>query len=279
MSHSSTSEVSSTRTARFFQEAQSSGRTALVAYLTIGYPSLKDSEACARAALDGGADILELGVPFSDPTADGPTISAASYAAIQNGGSLSAALDTARALRADPAYADKLLVLFSYCNPIFAYGEQALIDACREIGIDGLLVVDLPPEEGGALRAAAKAAGVDMVPLLAPTSDAQREAAAFKVASGFIYYVSMTGVTGSKTVDAEDAGGAAKRLKQRAPLPVVVGFGIDSAEKAREVADYGVDGVVVGSQIVRVMGKPAATEERAAAVGQFVGELRAGLDA
>ncbi len=267
-----------TRTARFFKQAAADNKTALVAYLTIGYPSLEDSLACAKAALEGGADILELGVPFSDPTADGPVISAASYEAIQRGGSLTAALEHARELRQDSRFSDRLLVLFSYCNPIFAYGEQRLVTAAKDIGVDGLLVVDLPPEEGAELRAAAKQSQVDIVPLLAPTSDASREAAAFEVASGFIYYVSMTGVTGSKSVDAEDAGGAARGLKSRAPLPVVVGFGIDSPEKARQVADFGVDGVVVGTQIVRVMSQPGSTAERAAAVRQFVSELRAALD-
>ena len=265
-----------TRTQRFFEQAAKDERTALVVYLTIGFPSLEDSLGCARAALAGGADVLELGVPFSDPTADGPTIAAASYEAIQRGGSLRAALDLARTLRQET---DKLLVLFSYCNPIFAYGEAELVQAASDIGIDALLVVDLPPEEGPVLRARAAAAKLCMVPLLAPTSDAERERAAFGVASGFIYYVSMTGVTGSRSVDAAEAGQAARALMARSPLPVVVGFGIDSADAARRVADFGVSGVVVGSQIVRIMARHSTTAERARAVESFVSELRAALDA
>ncbi|MEN9579645.1 MAG: tryptophan synthase subunit alpha [Pseudomonadota bacterium] len=270
-----------TRTEQFFSDAARDKRTALVAYLTIGYPSVEDSLACARAALAAGADILELGVPFSDPTADGPTIAAASFEAIQRGGSLRAALEIARTLRAesDAAGSNKILIVFTYCNPIFAYGEAALPPAAKAAGVDGLLVVDLPPEEGETFRRSCAEHDLAVIPLLAPTSDSAREQAAFAGASGFVYYVSMTGVTGSKTVDAGGAGQAAHALKGRSPLPVVVGFGIDSPAKAREVADFGVDGVVVGSQIVRVMGQHATTEARVQAVAQFVAQLRAALDA
>lgn len=269
------------RIKRLFEDNAANQRTALVAYLTIGYPSVEDSLLCARAALAAGADILELGVPFSDPTADGPTIAAASYEAIQRGGSLRAALDIASILRreSDAEGTNKVLIVFTYCNPIFAFGERVLPPAAKAAGVDGLLVVDLPPEEGFELRFSCAEHGVSVIPLLAPTSDTQREKAAFGGATGFVYYVSMTGVTGSKTVDAEGAGRAARALKLRSPLPVVVGFGIDSAAKAREVADYGVDGVVVGSQIVRIMGTHPTPEARAAAVGRFVAELRRALDA
>jgi tryptophan synthase alpha chain len=249
---------------------------ALAAYLTIGYPSVEDSLECARAALLAGADILEIGVPFSDPTADGPTIAAASYEAIQRGGSLRAALEVARTLRAE---SNAAFVLFSYYNPLFAYGDIKLVADAKAAGIDALLIVDLPPEEGSDLRAAAKSAELAIVPLLAPTSDAAREKAAFAVASGFIYYVSMTGVTGSRSVNAEESGERARALKARSPLPVIVGFGIDTPAKARQVADYGVDGVVVGSQIVRIVGQHDSTAARATAVKNFVTELRHALDA
>jgi tryptophan synthase alpha chain len=258
-----------------FQQKQQHKQCVLVAYLTIGDPSLEDSEACALAALDAGADLLELGVPFSDPTADGPTIAAASYRALGHGGSLRSTLALAERIRRT---SEAPLVLFSYYNPLLAFGDSKLPKAAAEAGIDGLLVVDLPPEEGAELRAAAKAAELAFVPLLAPTSDAERERLALASASGFVYYVSMTGVTGSKSVDAAEAGGAARGLRDRAKMPLVVGFGIDSPAKARAVADFGVDGVVVGSQLVRTIASQPDTPSRVAAVRAFVASLRAALD-
>lgn len=259
-----------------FADCKQQNRTALVAYLTIGDPSLEDSEACALAALEAGADILELGVPFSDPTADGPTIAAASYRALQRGGSVRSTLALAERLRAK---SEAPLVLFSYYNPLLAYGDATLPQAAASAGIDGLLVVDLPPEEGAELRAAARAAQLAFIPLLAPTSDRERERVALAASSGFVYYVSMTGVTGSAALDVGAAGGAARALRERAGLPLVVGFGIDSPDKARQVADFGVDGVVVGSQLVRTIAAEPDTAARVAAVRRFVGSLRAALDA
>jgi tryptophan synthase alpha chain len=258
-----------------FASVAQQGRPALVAYLCIGDPSVADSEACALAALQAGADILELGVPFSDPTADGAVIAAASFRAIQRGGSLRATLELASNLRSKTTAP---LVLFSYYNPIFTYGDEQLVDAAKAAGIDALLVVDLPPEEGQALRARARQAGLAMVPLLAPTSDAAREERAFAQASGFIYYVSVTGVTGAKTLAASDAGQAAASIRQRAKLPVVVGFGIDSPQKAKAIAEQGVDGVVVGTAIVKAIDGAASTAQRRASVTDLVSGLRSAIE-
>lgn len=249
-------------------------RPALIAYLTVGDPSVADSRACALAALEAGADMLEIGVPFSDPTADGPVIAAASYRAIHSGGSLRAALDVARAVREKSAAP---LVLFTYYNPILAFGDERLPQAARDAGVDALLVVDLPPEEGAVLRARAKDAGLGFIPLLAPTSDAAREAEAFRTASGFVYYVSLTGVTGAAGVPTEEAAQRANALRDRAKLPVVVGFGIDSGEKARTLAQHGVSGVAVGTAVVKAIAAGSDTASRVAAVKRLVGELRAGL--
>lgn len=257
-----------------FAALREARRPALIAYLTIGDPSVADSRACALAALEAGADMLEIGVPFSDPTADGPVIAAASYRAIHNGGSLRAALDVARAVREKSAAP---LVLFTYYNPIVAFGEKRLPQAAREAGVDALLVVDLPPEEGAVLRAGARDAGLGFVPLLAPTSDAERETKAFGTASGFVYYVSLTGVTGAAGVPMEEAAQRANALRDRAKLPVVVGFGIDSGEKARTLSQRGVSGVVVGTAIVKAIASANDTASRVAAVKRLVGELRAGL--
>ncbi len=257
---------------RCFAQLRDQQKTALVVYLTIGDPSVDASIACARAALEAGADILELGVPFSDPTADGPVIAAAAHRAIQQGGSLRAALRVAAAVRDK---SDAPLVLFSYVNPIVAFGEAELPRAAVEAGADGLLVVDLPPEEGRELRDAADAAELSIIPLVAPTTDREREARVLSRASGFIYSVSLTGVTGSKQAPLAEAGKRAHELRARAGLPVVVGFGIDSADKARSVAAAGVDGVVVGTAIVKAI---AASSDPPGAVGALVGELRRGLD-
>ena len=256
-------------------ELWSQGKTALVVYLTIGDPSVEDSIACARAALEAGADVLELGVPFSDPTADGPVIAAASQRAIAAGGSLRAALGVARALR---EHSDAPLVLFSYSNPIIAFGERRLPAEAVAAGVDGLLVVDLPPEEGDELRFAAEAAKLALIPLVAPTTDRSREPKVVERARGFVYYVSVTGVTGSGAAPLAEAGRAAVALRERIGLPVVVGFGIDSPEKARLVADTGADGVVVGSAVVQAIAAGESREARVAAVRSLVRALRSRLD-
>jgi tryptophan synthase alpha chain len=247
----------------------------LVVYLTVGDPSVEDTLACALAALEAGADVLELGVPFSDPTADGPVIAAASYRAIHHGGSLRAALTVAEAIRKTRR---EPLILFTYYNPIVAFGEHALVHEAERVGADGFLVVDLPPEEGAELREAAKQKNLAMIPLVAPTTGPERERRVLSGASGFVYYVSVTGVTGAKAPLAQ-AGRDAAALRQRANLPVVVGFGVRTPDDARTVAQAGVDGVVVGTEVVRVMSEASTREGRCAAVGELVKRLRAGLDA
>jgi tryptophan synthase alpha chain len=267
--------MSADRIDRCFAKLRAEGKTALVVYLTVGDPSVEDSKACALAAIDAGADVLEIGGPFSDPTADGPVIAAASYRAIHNGGSLRAALEVARTVRERH---DTSLVLFTYYNPVLAFGEERVVEAARNAGIDAFLVVDLPPEEGAELRKAAKAAGLAVIPLLAPTSDAERERRAFEGASGFVYYVSLTGVTGAARVSMHEASLRANELRERAKLPVVVGFGIDSAEKAGVAREHGVSGIAVGTAVVKAIASERDTASRVTAVGRLVRSLRAGLD-
>jgi tryptophan synthase alpha chain len=259
--------------------AFASGRKVLVTYLCVGDPSVDESVALARACVRAGADVLELGMPFSDPTADGPAIARASQRAIAAGGGFEATVRAARAIRA--AEPDVGLVLFGYYNPIFVHGEARAARAAAEAGVDALLVVDLPIEESGPLRKAAAGGGVGFVPLLAPTSRGERVAAVKgAIAEGpvpFVYYVSMTGVTGSGAIDAGEAGRRAAELRRQVGRPVVVGFGIDSREKARAAAK-GADGVVVGTAIVRAIEEGRTGEERKASVERLVGELRAGVD-
>lgn len=262
------------RIERCLARCRSEGRPALVIYLTIGDPSVEDSLACARAALAAGADVLELGVPFSDPSADGPVIAAASHRAIAAGGSLARALDVASELRRE---SDAPLVLFSYVNPVLAAGEAALPTRAIAAGVDGLLVVDLPPEEGQRLRAAADAAELAIIPLVAPTTSEARQLEVARGARGFLYYVSVAGVTGSADAPLARAAQSAAALAARVGLPVVVGFGIDTPDKARQVASAGVDGVVVGSAVVAAIAAAGDRAGRVAAVTKLVSALRAAL--
>jgi len=259
-----------------FAKLRSEGRPALVVYLTVGDPSVDDSYECGLSALRAGADVLELGVPFSDPTADGPVIAAASYRAIHRGGSLKAALGVAERLRRE---SDAPLVLMGYVNTFFAMGEREAPAAAARAGVDGLLLVDLPPEEGAELRAAAQEHEIAMIPLVAPTTGRARQALLVEKARGFVYYVSVTGVTGSREAPLEEAAREAAAIRSRTSLPVVVGFGIRTPEQAVRVAGAGVDGIVVGTEVVRTIAEAPTREDRVAGVGALVGRLRAALDA
>jgi tryptophan synthase alpha chain len=254
-------------------------RKVLVAYLCVGDPDEGESVDLARACLGAGADVVELGVPFSDPTADGPAIARASQRAIAAGGGLTATLRAAQAVR--ESHPDAGIVLFGYYNPLFVRGEARAAREAAAAGVDALLVVDLPIEEGAALREAARSHGAGVVPLLAPTSSAARVAAVKAAAAEggvpFVYYVSVTGVTGAGAVDAGEAGSRAGVLRAELGLPVVVGFGIDSRERARDAARRG-DGAVVGTALVRAIEDGKSAAERRTAVERLVRELRRGVD-
>jgi tryptophan synthase alpha chain len=262
-----------------FARCATSRRKVLVCYLCIGDPSVDESIDLACACVSAGADVLELGIPFSDPTADGPAIQRASQRAIAARGGLEATLRAARAVRA--AEADAGIVAFGYYNPIFVRGEARAAGEAAEAGVDALLIVDLPIEESAPLRRLAKIHGIGVVPLLAPTSRAESVAAVREAAAGgtvpFVYYVSVTGVTGTGAIDARGAGVHAAALRGQLQLPVVVGFGIDSREKARAAAT-GTDGVVVGSALVRAIEEGKSAALRRGAVERLVRELRAGID-
>lgn len=266
--------MSSPRIRQKFEARSAEGKKVLIAYLTVGYPNLEVSYQCALAALEAGADILELGVPFSDPTADGPVIAKASFEAIQSGGSLREAIalgSRLRKVRQEP------LVLFSYYNPLLSYGEAKAASDWAEAGGDGLLVVDLPPEEGDSLREQASARELSIIPLIAPTTD---EARAKKIlgrgASGFIYYVSVAGVTGTGAAPLAEAGAHAAELERLSSIPAVVGFGIGTPEQARQAAEAGASGVVVGTALIRTItaGDPSDAPRR---VADLVRALRAAL--
>jgi tryptophan synthase alpha chain len=266
--------VTRARIEQRFAARRAEKRAVLIAYLVVGEPSVEDSVACALAAVRGGADLLELGVPFSDPTADGPVIAAAQYRAIHNGGSLRAAFAACEAIRRE---SDVPIVLMTYYNPIFTFGdEQAVLEAQR-VDADGFLVVDLPSEEGPALRERAAAAELSIIPMVAPTTGREREPRVLHGASGFVYYVSVTGVTGTGAAPLVEAGREAAALRERAGVPTVVGFGIRSADDARAVCAQGVDGIAVGTEIVRRIAAHPDRAGRVQAVESLLAELRAAV--
>ena len=257
-----------------FTTLRQRGEAALVPFFMAGDPDLDATRAIIRAAVDAGADLLELGVPFSDPTADGPVVQRAALRALQRGTSLRQILEMVAELRR--AGLTTPIVLFGYYNPIFHYGPARLADDAARAGVDGLLVVDLPPEEAEELWVPARAAGLDVIFLLAPTSDARRVEAVLRKASGFVYFVSMTGITGSAAIDAADVRGMVERLRERCRLPIGVGFGITTPAEAAAVAAYA-DAAVVGSAIVRRIEAIGSAPELAAEVGEFVRTLKAAV--
>jgi tryptophan synthase alpha chain len=259
-----------------FARLAAANRKALVAYLCVGDPSVEESIELALACVEAGADILELGVPFSDPTADGPAIARASQRAIGRGGGLSATLRAAKGVR---ARTNAPIVLFGYYNPLFVRGDARAVADAAEAGVDALLVVDLPPEEGADLRAAAASKGLSIVPLLAPTSSPARVVAARGATppAAFVYYVSVTGVTGSQAAPLARASEEAAAVRRQVGVPVVVGFGIDSPEKARAAATHA-DGVVVGTALVKAIEAGATPAARVADAAGLVRSLRQALD-
>lgn len=257
------------RIARAFERAARERRAALIVYLTAGDPDLATTTRLIVAAAEAGADLIEVGVPFSDPTADGAAIQRASERALRRGASLRGVLTAIRAAR---ARTDCAVLLFGYYNPILAYGEAALVDDAKAAGVDGFLVVDLPPEACAPLRDPARAAGLDFVPLVAPTSTDARIDAAAAVARGFIYYVSLTGVTGAAAPDFSAAASRAEYVRQRSGLPVAVGFGVKTAADVRALAARA-DGVVVGSAIVQLVEGASSSDDAVTQVRALVAAL------
>ncbi len=240
-------------------------------FVVAGDPDLDATRALVRAAADAGADLIELGVPFSDPTADGPVVQRAGVRALSRGTSLRQILEMVAELRAGGLTTP--LILFGYYNPIFHYGPERLAADAALAGVDALLVVDLPADEADELWRPARAAGLDMIFLLAPTSDAGRIRTVMRKASGFVYFVSMTGITGTKAIDNADVRRLVEDLRGSCPLPIGVGFGISTPEEAAAVAEYA-DAVIVGSAIVRLIESSGAGPDLVAAVAGFVRSLK-----
>lgn len=261
-----------------FAACRAEGRAALVTFVTAGDPDFDTSLSIIKSLPAAGADIIEFGVPFTDPMADGPAIQAAGLRALKAGQTLRRTLDMVRAFRAENQ--DTPVVLMGYYNPIYIYGVDAFLKDAKAAGVDGLIVVDLPPEEDAELCLPALKAGINFIRLATPTTDDKRLPRVLANTSGFVYYVSVTGITGSAIPDFSAVASAVSRIKGHTGLPVAVGFGVKTAEHARAVAQ-GADGVVVGTALVEavrtslVNGK--ATEKTVSSVVDLVRSLAEGV--
>jgi len=270
-----------TRIEKRFAALKAEGRAALVTFLMAGDPDTETSLAIVKALPKAGADVIEIGMPFTDPMADGPAIQAAGLRALKAGARMTKTLAMVREFRAGDN--DTPIVLMGYYNPIYIYGVDKFLADAKAAGVDGLIVVDLPPEEDDELCLPALKAGLNFIRLATPTTDDKRLPAVLTNTSGFVYYVSITGITGSAAPDAGKVSAAVTRIKRHTKLPVAVGFGVRTAEQARAIA-AGADGVVVGSALVDVLrasldndGK--ATAGTVKAVAELVGDLARGVRA
>jgi tryptophan synthase alpha chain len=264
-----------TRLADTFARCAAGKRAALVAFVTGGDPTPAATPAILDALVEGGADVIELGMPFTDPMADGPAIQLANLRSLAAGTTTAALLEIARGFR--QRHPDVPLVLMGYANPMVRRGAEWFAKAACEAGVDGVICVDMPPEEDDALGVTVRAAGIDLIRLATPTTDAARLPTVLHGASGFLYYVSVAGITGLQQAAQASIESAVARLKNATDLPVAVGFGVRTPEQAAAIARVA-DGVVVGSAIVDIVGKAAAAgEDPAEAVRTIVAGLSAAI--
>ncbi len=261
------------RIAACFAELRAHRRPALLPFVTAGDPDLKSSAALLRALATAGADLIEIGVPFSDPSAEGPTIQRASERALQNGVTLRQVLQLVAELRAQ---IEVPLILMGYANPFHALGSERFADACAEAGVDGVICSDLPPEEGSALYGALESRGVDGILLAAPTTTPERLAMLMRETRGFLYCVSRTGVTGARTALAAGIEAQVRRARALGDIPLCVGFGVSNEAQAVEVGRFA-DGVVVGSALIERIEAAHTPAEAVTSASQFVAELSQAL--
>lgn len=258
-----------------FDALKKQGKKALIPFITAGYPDVGSTVSLMHALVRGGADMIELGVPFSDPMADGPVIQRASEAALKNGVGLRDVLGFVQAFRRDDP--DTPVVLMGYANPVERMGMEPFVREAGRAGVDGVLIVDYPPEECEDFAALMQANGMDAIFLLAPTSTEARMARVGKLASGYVYYVSLNGVTGSASLNTEEVALAIPRIKQHVHVPVGVGFGIRDAQTARAIGQFA-DGVIIGSRLIQVLEKAGKNQAEKELEG-FVSGIRQALDA
>ena len=271
--------MTETRIDRRFAALKTEGRPALVTFMTAGDPDPATTLALLRALPAAGADVIELGMPFSDPMADGPAIQAAGLRALKGGHTVHKTLDIVRAFRQSDDTTP--IVLMGYYNPIYSYGSEVFVNDAKAAGVDGLIIVDLPPEEDDELCLPAMKAGLNFIRLATPTTDDKRLPAVLANTSGFVYYVSITGITGSASADSNVVGEAVARIKRHTRLPVCVGFGIRTPDAARAIAERA-NGAVVGTALVDALrgtldAEGRATGKSVAAVADLVTALAQGV--
>jgi tryptophan synthase alpha chain len=253
-----------------FASLRAKNEKALIVYLTAGDPSLAVTKELILGLGNAGVDILEIGVPFSDPTADGPVIQAASQRALKAGATLQGVLDLVADVRKISAIP---ILLFGYYNPLFSYGVKKFAKAAKEAGVDGILVVDLPPEEAQELRVYTDVAGIDFISLIAPTTPEKRLRQIAGVAKGFLYYISITGVTGTAAPKIEDIKKEINKIRKITRLPLAVGFGITNPKQAQEIAAIA-DGIVIGSAVVRMIDENKNNPELVKIVCNYASEIK-----
>ncbi len=262
-----------TRLDKTFTALKQKSEQALIAYVMAGDPSLQVTEDLVVELERAGADIIELGVPFSDPIADGPVIQQAAERALRSKTSLRTILPMVKRLRARTQIP---LVLMAYYNNIHAFGPERFCHEAAQAGVDGLIVPDMPPDEAGPLKGPAAAAGLQLIFLLAPTSTADRRTFVARQSQGFLYYVSLTGITGAKLLDVADVGKNVEKIRKVTKVPVAVGFGVATPEDAANVAAVA-DGVIVGSAIVKKMAACQQKPEMVTQVAEFVRSLKTAM--
>ncbi|MDZ4857282.1 MAG: tryptophan synthase subunit alpha [Nitrospirota bacterium] len=260
---------------RTFAQLKKRGEKALITYVMAGDPSLQETEQLVVALEQAGADIIELGVPFSDPIADGPVIQQAAERALRSGTTLRAILSMITSLRARTQIP---LVLMAYYNSIHAFGPERFCQEATQAGVDGLIMPDMPPDEAGPLKGPAAAVGLPLIFLLAPTSTAERRTFVARQSQGFVYYVSLTGITGAKLVNVADVAKNVGKIRKVTKVPVAVGFGVATPEDAAKVAAIA-DGVIVGSAIVKQIAAYQQKPEMVKQVAAFVRSLKTAMNA
>lgn len=256
-----------------FENVKKENRAALIAYITAGDPDLGITKKLVLALAESRADIIELGIPFSDPLADGPTIQKASQRALAKGTRLVDIIALVKELRKQTEIP---LVFMTYYNPILQYGIKKFVQDAVKAGLDGIIVPDLPPEEASGLISAARKIGLDTIFLLAPTSTPNRIKSVAESCKGFVYYVSLTGVTGARAKVATDVAASIKKIKRATNKPVAVGFGISNPAQVQQVVNWGADGVIVGSAIVSLIEQNIGKTDLVSKVAKFVSELAKG---
>lgn len=270
--------MSENRIKKAFEKCKHENRAAFMPFVTAGYPDIKTSQAIMDGFPQAGADIIEVGMPFSDPMADGPIVEAAGHVALKNGQTLQKTLNMVASFRQKDS--ETPIILMGYYNPIYIFGVDNFLDEAKKAGVDGLIVVDLPSEEDGELCLPALKANIDFIRLTTPTTNDERLKTVLKNSSGFIYYVSITGITGSKITNYDKVEKAVKRIKSQTELPVCVGFGIKTADDAKAIGKHA-DGVVIASVLIKALGdsleNEKATKQSVNSVLEIVRSLAKGV--